>query len=206
MSIYIITDPIKEKENMYKIGLTNKSQKYILNTYTRYLGNPKIKFFKEIPFKYYYENIQKSILKRVQKYRIHNNNNNMSEWVKLPLPEILQIVNEFLDDSDSNSEDSDSESDLEYEAVPLLSTTHTKYNFTCYKCKKEFQKQLQLDQHNNNKIQCDYVCIANEQANKIINLNTYDKRILLKLEIQLEEVKLKQKEKDIIIEKLKKSR
>jgi hypothetical protein len=199
MSIYIITDPIKEKKNMYKIGLTIKSQKCILTTYTQCLENPKIKFFKEVPFKYDYKHIQKCIFKRVQRYRI-------SKWVKLPLTKIIQIVNEIFDDSDSNSEDSDlnidSDHELEYEAVPLLSMTHTKYNFTCYKCKKVFQKQLYLDQHNNSKIPCDYVCIANEQVNKIINLNTDDKKILLELEIKLEQVKLKQKEKDIIIEKL----
>ena len=62
MSIYVITDPIKENENMYKIGRTNKSLKGILTTYTRYLGNPKIIFYKIVPDSYDYKNVEQAIL------------------------------------------------------------------------------------------------------------------------------------------------
>ena len=61
MSIYIITDPEKEGNDMYKIGRTSKTKEKILTVYTRYLANASIKFYKEVPESYNYKNIEQHI-------------------------------------------------------------------------------------------------------------------------------------------------
>lgn len=102
MSIYVISDPIKEKENMYKIGRTTKTKKGILSVYTRYLGNPVIKFFNTVPNWFDYKDVECVILYDLDKYRIKNNNGNKSEWIHLELPKILAIINKCFNEMTKN--------------------------------------------------------------------------------------------------------
>jgi hypothetical protein len=102
MSIYVISDPVKEKENMYKVGRTSKTNKGIMTVYTRYLGNPVLKFYNTVPDLFDYKDVEWNILYDLDKYRIKNNNGNKSEWVHLELSKILAIINKCFNEMTKN--------------------------------------------------------------------------------------------------------
>ena len=177
MSIYVITDPIKENENLFKVGRTTKSKKGILTVYTRYLGNPKIIFYKEVPVAHDYKDVERDILKHFEKRRIKNNNGNKSEWIKMPIKTLLPYIeNLFYEmeeetDVESNEEpdkESDEETDVETNTEPEESDVETKIvtpieikqrirniNNICSKCNKVFKRNIDLNRHINRKIPCD---------------------------------------------------
>jgi hypothetical protein len=214
MSIYVITDPIKERENQYKIGRTSKSRNGILTVYTRYLGNPIVKFYKLVPILSNYKNVESNILTLLKDYRIKNNNGNMSEWVKLPLSDILQIINEVFDelgddtlesyssnDSDSNEIEDEIEDDSDVKVIEQPVIIPTPNSLRCNKCEKIFKRQLHLDQHNARKNPCnkELICIRCEKKfTQIGHLNSHinrkypcdDKRYIKDIELKIKKEEL----------------
>jgi hypothetical protein len=217
MAIYIITDPIKEKENQYKIGRTRKYRNGILTTYTRYLGNPIIKFYKLVPMMSDYTVVEKNILTLLKGYRIKNNNGNMSEWVKLPLTDILQVIKEVFDDLSDDSdasyefdsnEENNHEDEIEVEEKKYEFLVYKKYieqQTQCNKCEKKFERMIDLLSYINRKYPCDYdkEILACRRCGKVfennVTLNYHlkkqsciDKRHILDLELEIQKEKTKQ--------------
>ena len=94
MSIYVLSTPVRANANEFKIGRTIQSEKKLLSAYTRGLGNPHIILFKKSPEYSDYIILEKNILSKVSKYRIKNFNGNASEWVKIEIDILLNIINE----------------------------------------------------------------------------------------------------------------
>jgi hypothetical protein len=222
MSIYVITDPIKEKENQYKIGRTSKSRNGILTVYTRYLGNPIVKFYKLVPILSNYKNVEKNILTLLKDYRIKNNNGNMSEWIKLPLTVILQVIKEVFDelgdddtlesyssnDSESNEENTNEdeiEDDSNVKVIEQPVIIPTPNSLQCDKCDKIFERQLYLDRHNARKNPCNknLICIRCEK--KFTRLSHFNNHINRKYPCDdkryLKDIELKIKKEELLLEK-----
>ena len=137
MSIYIITNVSKEKKNIYKIGKSRKSQNGIINNYTQYMLNPEIKFFIKIP---QFKDIINIILYELREYNIKTKFNKLSNWVKLDLYEILQVIHFIIDETScqfdtflSDFEENDSiykkslDIKLEYEKTEQIVFSGKKY-------------------------------------------------------------------------------
>ena len=110
-----------------------------MTVYTRYLGNPKIIFYKEVPVAHDYKDVERAILKHFEKRRIKNNNGNKSEWIKIPiktlLPYIENLFYEMEEETDVESyeepdkesdEETDEETDVETNTEPEESDVETK--------------------------------------------------------------------------------
>lgn len=85
--VYIISDPDHEIRDKYKIGFHGKRQKEL---YTRYRTEiPELMIFFYHPG---HRNTEQEILSSLQLHRIPNFTNNLSEWVTMPLKQLINLV------------------------------------------------------------------------------------------------------------------
>jgi hypothetical protein len=87
--IYIITNLEKMDGNIYKVGKHTGSQRKLLSRYRTYLIDPIIIFY--VPSSETSE-LEKKLLELLKAHRINDMDDGETEWVKLPLADLLKIV------------------------------------------------------------------------------------------------------------------
>lgn len=88
--LYILTDPEKIKDNQYKVGFTTCDTKGITQQYRRQLPCVKLLFHERFENAKELENMVKT---KFKSSRISNSNNNLSEWFRHDINEIISFIN-----------------------------------------------------------------------------------------------------------------
>lgn len=91
---YIISTKKKAKKNKYKLGRFSGTKKKLISRYRTYFSNNLVVYH----FVEYEESVllEKMVLDKLTDYREINDNGNLSEWVVLPLNDIIDVVDECI--------------------------------------------------------------------------------------------------------------
>lgn len=115
MPFYIASNEIMEEANCFKVGYSESSEIILLKQY-RTLYYPMIYCWIAKGDR----QMEREILKKVDKYRLLNGENNQTEWVMMNLPALLRIVADYIDSK--SVDESKDESVFEDPVFPDFST------------------------------------------------------------------------------------
>jgi hypothetical protein len=157
--IYIISTLDKAKDNEFKLGSHTGSPKKLLNRYATPLINPILYFFLPVTESKFIESAIKNIL---IKFRIKNNDGRITEWIKLDLFSIINIINivvvfnsvNLLDqiniDENKQSVNVAQKTNVKSDEIALS----CKIKFKCDRCHFKTNNKRDFDYHLNRKIPC----------------------------------------------------
>lgn len=92
---YIISNPHYLDDDMYKIGKTLSNEKDLKKRYLTYFIDPIVIYHREVIGDY---SFHETNLKRIlEPYRIKNNNDNLSEFIRMKLVNLIREVNKYFD-------------------------------------------------------------------------------------------------------------
>ena len=92
-AIYVLSSPEKSKKDEYKFGIHTGSEKKLRSRYRTYFMNVKIYYFNYVSNAKVCEDILK---KRIEKYRLFNDSDKLSEWTKIDIDKLLRIIKEIV--------------------------------------------------------------------------------------------------------------
>ncbi len=92
-SLYIISNPLFESVNRYKVGFHTGSREHLISRYITILPDLNIHMFYESQIASQVENTLKHLYRNE---RIPNINERLSEWYVLPLSELLNGINNII--------------------------------------------------------------------------------------------------------------
>jgi hypothetical protein len=85
--VYVVSNPEKIKESLYKVGSTRVPKKRIFSRYHTYYPQCQMFYFTPTP---YAKKIEEEFKATFKEYRRVNNNNHKSELFQMPLKTIIQ--------------------------------------------------------------------------------------------------------------------
>lgn len=92
-SIYIISTLEKSQKHEFKMGKHKGSQKKLLSRYRTYLVDPIIFYFRPV---INYNFIENKIKSKLKKFRISDEDNNLTEWIKLELFQLISYIDAII--------------------------------------------------------------------------------------------------------------
>ena len=144
-AIYILSCEVRSNNNEYKIGIHTGSLNKLKSRYNTYFINLKIYYFEYVENATLCENIMKTKLK---KNRIKNDNDKLSEWVRMDINDLMKIVHRIVK---KNGDVIDNKIKIVNKIIIK------KKDYCCKNCKKYFSRKYSLTRHlENNK--CTYTC------------------------------------------------
>lgn len=87
--IYVLSDPDSINFGKYKLGITSRSEEYLLRDYRRSRPEVKLFLFESTPNN---SIIESMILKKFEKYRIPHESGTLSEWIKIDVNILIKEV------------------------------------------------------------------------------------------------------------------
>ncbi len=119
-SIYVVSTRKRAMKNKYKVGKHAGNQRKLLGRYGTPLIKPIIYYFKHVDD---YTIIETLVLQNLDSFRIKNDNGIKTEWIRLPLKEIILEIENVVEQytrnfiinikNDSSSSDSTSSGSIE---------------------------------------------------------------------------------------------
>ena len=93
-SIYIISTQSKAKRDRYKVGIHTGTIERLLSRYRTYLLNPILYHYIELDESLA---VESSLKNSLLKFRLFNNNDNLSEWYNMELNNLIWFINDEIE-------------------------------------------------------------------------------------------------------------